>query len=346
MKERFTDTVMILLAALSLVSSEQSLKPSFSGNLPPIGINLTKFNGGSVDSSDLSALEFLAKSGYKTIALNPVYYQNSANSSIIEDSSSFSIRNLEEVIKESRSLGMKTALKPLIDSRDNGSRMAFYPSNFNKWAESYMKIINNLSRVAIDDSVDYFIVGSELEKILDRNPSFFDMVSSSLKDSGFKGKTIYAADFMSLSDLDRIKKLKETSIDIVGIDFYAPAMPSIPFGNKIPFYFVKKIYETLHPKPIFITEFGVPSETFGGILPFKNIPWSIQDSHLQAKVYKDFLEAISEINGKSQTIRGVFVWSSDRPDFGEDISDPLPKGYSIFGKPAEKIVKEFIKKGK
>lgn len=343
MKRRFLHTFLPFLAALSLLPGNVGDKRP-PANAPPIGMNIIKLNLGPINSLDRHSLDSLAKSGYNTIVMNPVYLQDSDSSSSLTEFSKFSLKNLESVIRESRSLGMKTAIKPLINSRDGESRTKFLPNDLKKWEGSYMKMIKGLSDLAVKDSVDYFVVGTELEKVLEKDPSFFGRASSYLKSSGFRGTTMYAAGFTGVQDLPRIKKLEKTDLDAIGIDFYVPMKTPSGKANHDPLYFLQEIRRNITAKPIYITEYGMRSVEKGDVRPFDYSFAGRPDDKLQAQSYSEFLKSVSRINQLGGDIKGVFIWSVGSFNFSHDIFHPQLTGYNIFGKPAQNIVEDFIKR--
>ncbi len=335
---------IILAGALVLGTPKILVAPTLPIYPPEMGINLSKFEAGDVSAKQISAIKELAEQGYKTMVLNPAYKQMSYKSSNVINKSNFSMSNLESIIDECKNLGIKTALKPLVNSKDNQSRTLFNPENLKEWESSYMTVIDSLSKVAISKDVDYFVVGTELSDIFDRDPSFFGSVSDSVKAMGFKGKTMYATEFSNLNDLKRIKVLNDIKLDAVGVDFYVSMEKIGAVAEYEPEYYIRKIKDFLPSKELYISEVGYRSVNGGNKWPmFDFRKRGTEDDSVQASSYRNFLRSAINLNMGRDMVKGIFLWVTNSSNFAEDFYTHHPTGYSIFNKPAEKVVEDFMR---
>lgn len=342
--------LIFLLSTLSILlgTPKKSVAPTIPYCPPKIGINITKFNSSKMEEPHYSAIEKIVGEGYSTIVLNPLYYQDFYNSSKIKGMSEFKISNLEEIIDLCKGLHAETAIKPLVNSKDNKPRTEINPKNIREWETSYMNIIKDLSKVAILKKVNYFVVGTELSKIFNKDPAFFSLVSDYLKKQGFEGTTLYATEFTGLHDLSTVKKINDLNIDAAGIDFYVSMEKKDSTNAKWePEYYLKKIKEKLPSKKMYISEIGYRSVKSGNKWPMFNYKINGPiDENIQSGCYKNFLESSLHFNHGKRLVEGVFLWVTNSPDFSQDFYNFNPTGYSIFKKPAEKTVMDFIKYSK
>ena len=155
--------------------------------------------GFATASSDKS-LFMMRKCGVESVAIIVTWYQDLYNSTEIRATDRTpSDKSVRHVIKKAREYGMKVLLKPHIDIISGGensrSDIGFHASEkWDKWFTSYMAFITHYARIARDEDVEFFCVGTELAFASRQEGFWRDRVIRGVR-AVFKGQITYAANW-------------------------------------------------------------------------------------------------------------------------------------------------------
>ena len=255
--------------------------------------------------------------------------------------------SLIHAIQKAHELGMKVALKPMVDVVDGTWRGQIAPLNWTLWFENYRNFINHYADLAQTNDVELFIVGTELKssQLLE---SEWRKVISNVR-TRFLRKITYAANWDSYGT-NHIKFWD--ALDYVGVDAYFPLTNSYnpTLEQLIKAWscctasgwwgtgrnWTEELYSThiLTGKKIIFTEIGYCSQDGTNTKPWDWHVSSIADFQEQADCYQAALEAFKN----KEWFGGWFWWNWETsPDAG-GLTD---KHYTPQNKPAENILKQY-----
>lgn len=249
---------------------------------------------------------------------------------------SISDRKLREVIKQANALDLKSTLFPIIRlevRNGNDWRGLIDPSDFNAWWSSYKNFILHYARIAQEEKVFAYSVGSELLSREKDTYQWKDLIQEVRKI--YKGKLLYSANW------DHYEHPEYWSdLDYVGVTMYheisktkTPTLKQLMAEwKKIKRSFLtwKKKYPQL---PLVFTEIGYPSVNGGSMYPWNYFLEGRADPQEQALAYKAFIRTWQ----KSPELAGVYVWVW----WGQGgLKD---KSYTVRNKPAGKLLEKWYK---
>lgn len=288
--------------------------------------------------SDESLL-IMKKCGVESVAIIVTWYQDRYNSTEIRASSDRtpSDSSVRHAIRKAHEYGMKVMLKPHIDLiRDEGSSrsdIGFNTSDkWDKWFASYMSFITHYARMARDEDVEFFCVGTELT-FASREESFWR--GSVIRDvrSVFKGQITYAANW------DEYKDVKFWDLlDYVGIDAYFPvAQKSNATSEQLLSGWKNwlaeiEAFQRRVSKPIIFTESGYCSADVASNKPWEDALKTTPNTSLQKECYKALVETFWD----KPWFFGVYwwAWNTYPQSGGENNSSFTPQN-----KPAMEYIK-------
>lgn len=319
----------------------------FKGTLTPLtlgefhkGVVYTSWSADELGSlaSDLTLLH-LRKIGVRHIAIMVPLYQETVDSKVIfaNDFTGGDTPKDEAIIhtiKTCHLLGIKVMLKPHVDCRDETFRGDILPSE--EWFESYKSMILRYAKLAQENDVEIFCIGTELE-----NTTFFawedewrEIIASIKK--FYKGFLVYSANW---SEYEKVSFWDLT--DFIGIDAYFPlTAKNDPTEEELARAWngvADRIEEWLRnnnpKKKVIFTELGYVSSDGTNKKPWATLT-NPEDQTEQAQAIHAALTVLSE----RKWFKGMYLWQY----FPQERWSPL--GYPVRGKKAEKILSEWYGK--
>ncbi|HHG86344.1 MAG TPA: hypothetical protein ENJ82_16455 [Bacteroidetes bacterium] len=250
---------------------------------------------------------------------------------------------MREIIRHAKNKGLKVMLKPMVwvpGSWPGGVDMET-EAEWKAWEKEYSRFIFAILKVAAEEEVDMFCVGTEYKLAVRKRAIFWRALIDGVR-SQFDGAVTYAANWDDFQEVTFWNKL-----DYIGIDAYFPLSPAKTARVselKRQWFTPIKNLELLHKvykKPILFTEFGYRSTD---ACTWKQ--WEIQDIPYhelvnlngQTNAYQAFFESF----WSKDWFAGVFLWqwyANDETSGGLVNSDYTPQN-----KPAEAVIKEWFGK--
>ncbi len=329
-KKEFEDALAKLKIALQPLTLEEFHK----------GIVYTSWNDSEFGSiaSDLT-LVHLHMLGVRHIAIMIPVYQETVNSQeiVIHDFPGGDTpmdKAIIHAIKTAHSLGMKVMLKPHVDCLDGTFRGDIIP--LEAWFESYKKMVLRYARLAEENNVEIFCVGTELENTtFSRWETEWRDIIASIKEI-YKGYLTYSSNWT---------EYKEVSfwdlMDLIGIDAYFPLTgKNDPTKEELKGAWERVadgienwLKEKNLNKSVIFTELGYVSSDGAN-----KQPWATLNNPEDQAEQADSLEAALTVLSKRNWFKGMYLWQY----FPQERWSPL--GYPIRGKEAEKILGEWYRK--
>ncbi len=278
-----------------------------------------------------TSLELLNQTGTEYVSLIVSWYQDTISSTNVyrNPTKTPSDEALVNAIKKIHSLGMKVMLKPHIEVADGSSRTDIIPSNWNEWFANYSNFIDYYANFSEKNNVDQFSIGTELKGTTSR-AEWLNIITNTRK--LYSGPITYAANFDEYSSINWWDKL-----DYIGIDAYFnltnkydPTLQELKDGWNGYKNNLSSFYNTWK-KPIIFTEIGYQSINGTNIHPW----WSSGNSDLNEQ--KNSYESAFESLWDESWFYGMYWWHWYY-DYTKDTDN-----FTIYGKPAEKIVKKWYK---
>jgi len=342
------------LVSLMLTSVSYVNKKKIDSYHLKSGVNITCFEKQEFSSREESSIDRLIESGFSTIALNPIYFQDNIESSEIEQQSSFDEKHLDDLITYAQSRGLDVMLKPLINTKSDESRTQIMPQNIDEWFQNYNNILVSLAKLGRKHDVYGMTIMCELDSLLIHYPKKFEETISKIKETGFNGKLTAAVVYHDESCNEKIEILNQLPIDFIGIDFYVSMLQS-DLSKEEKFYeqlyYLEKI-QSIAQKPLLIAEVGYRSVENGNKRPMYNYRIKgNKDQEIQKESYENFIKAFTHKKLDKNKLEGIFFWITDSQHlYTHDILEtpvqfgiPWEIGYTPFNKPAEEVMKKYNK---
>lgn len=310
-----------LLTSLVLtlfISSSFSMYASGISSIPlpyPVfqkGMTYVTWNRESFASkfSDESLLN-MKNCGVESVAIIATWYQDSFNSTEIRKTDRTpSDSSVRHAIGKAHEYGMKVMLKPHIDliSDDgcNRSDIGFNtPDKWDEWFASYRSFINHYARMARDEGVEFFCVGTELTFASRQEKFWRDSVVKDVR-KVFKGQITYAANW------DEYKDVKFwDALDYVGIDAYFPiAQKSNATSEELlsgwrSWLSEIEAFQKNVDRPVIFTESGYCSADIASNKPWEEALKTKPNTLLQKECYKALVETFWD----KPWFFGVYWWA-------------------------------------
>jgi hypothetical protein len=292
----------------------------------------------SSQESDLTISENIKSLGANWISVVVTCYQKYTHSTDImckPDSETPSDEDLIHVIEYIHSQGMKVMLKPHVDIITDGpghwrGNIGFGENedDWKTWFNEYTDFIIYYAKLAQENQVDYFVVGTELGNTSNRVEDWREIINNIR--NVFKGPITYAANWDEVFDVEWWNEL-----DAIGVDaYFSLTTTNEPSLNQLreawkPITLQLGELSNLWGRPIILTEIGYRSRD--GTNRRANDTKTI-DLEEQADCYQALFESF---DGK-EWWQGVYWWNwTIDPNQG----GPKDDDYTAAGKPAEDILK-------
>ena len=293
----------------------------------------------SMPSSDIT-LAYLKKIGFDTIAIMVPAYQDDLDSKEVftndkPGGDTPTDEALIHAIKTCHSIGLRVLLKPHVDPRTDEARINIMPSD--EWFDSYEKFAVRYAQIAQEHGVEIYSVGTELEATtFSAWAHRWDQVIEKVK-GVYGGLVTYSANWTEYKEVPFWDKM-----DFIGLDAYFPlAEVNDPTPEDLVLAWealadeIEKWLDErgLTGKGVLLTEIGYPSADGAAHQPWVAIS-NVEDQQEQA----DCLRTTFEVLSKRPWFKGYYIWQY----FPQDRWSPL--GFTVKGKKAEEVIKEWLKK--
>jgi hypothetical protein len=336
----FTDTPVPTLTATAIPPTITPIPTLVPMNDFMKGISYVQWDRGGFTSeaSDTLLGQSIPQMGATWISLIVTCNQKTIDSTEIFCDRGPSDREVIHAIQTAHAAGLRVMLKPHLDLSEDFSHWrgeigkSFDQSQWQVWFESYTAYITHFAKIAQDQNVDAFVVGTE-------------MVTPSTHDQEWRNivlavRALYAGPLTYAGFENEFTITWWDALDMIGVDAYYPlsnsASPTVeelvkgwqPIAAKLDD--LSKRWN----KPILFTEIGYESldkvsNTGGGA------PWSNElDLQEQADCYSAAFQVFSE----RTWWRGAFWWAMDTNAAQGGVYD---NGWTPLGKPAEDVLRQY-----
>ncbi|MFQ5953138.1 MAG: hypothetical protein ACE5JK_07025, partial [Candidatus Omnitrophota bacterium] len=285
-------------------------------------------------------LAYLKELGFDAVAIMVPAYQDDLDSVVVYTNDepggdTPTEEALVHAIKSCHKLGLRVMLKPHVDPRTDEARINIMPSE--EWFDSFEEFTVRYARLAQENNVEIFSVGTELEATTfeawsHRWNRLIDKVRGV-----YNGLLTYSANWTEYEEVPFWDKM-----DFIGIDAYfpltdnnEPALEELKnswdgYADEIEKWLKKR---RLSDKGVLLTEIGYPSADGAG-----RQPWVAVSNREDQQEQADCLRATLEVLSKRPWFKGYYIWQY----FPQQRWSPL--GFTVRGKKAEEVLKEWLKK--
>ena len=310
--------------------------PAGASAAPPIkGIALGLYNGDTSDPDHdfKTMLTEIQNVGADHVSLIVHWSQHDVRSSSIDPNPDLTLPDDEvrAVVRAAHERGLKVFLFPIIDVEIRHPlewRGTIAPGDVKKWWASYEKFILHYARIAGEEKVELFAVGSELVSTETWQDRWYHLISGVQK--VYKGELIYSAnwdhyeqvtfwDRMSYVGVTAYNELA-TSNDASEKDLTAAWKDT---RQKL-VAFAKKVN-----RPLVITEVGYTSQDGAAVHPWDYTSRDPVNLEVQRRCYAAFIAAWDD----ETSLAGVFWWNWFGRGGAQDTS------YTPRGKPALEVLR-------
>lgn len=237
------------------------------------------------------------------------------------------------ILRFAKSLGLRTTVKPLVDSTDGTFRGDLQPSDRSSFYASYTEELDDAVSLANQGGASAIVVGTELTSLSTDTAEWEELIAGVRKQ--FTGELTYGANW-----IDEAEKVAFwPALDEIGIDAYMPlstaAVPSVdaiiaawaPYRARI-----AKLHDR-YGKPVVFTELGYPARD--GALADPGVE---HDGTINQTVQANGYEAAFRAWRAVPWFRGIIWW-----DWSADGSNVLTGdgSYRSAGKQAEQVLRRF-----
>ena len=309
------------------------------------GLNYTAWARGqfSTPESDHS-LKNMAATGANWVAIVIFGYQQTYTSTVIarDPSRTPPDEELAHAIAAAHNLGLKVMLKPHVDLRHdrdhwrgNIGEMFVEEAQWQAWFGSYSTFINHYAKLAQEQEVDQFCIGTELVGTTHREADWRKVVAGVREH--FAGPITYAGNHGT----EDVGIAWWDAVDFIGIDaYYVLTDKTDPTLDELKAAWVDKGYvETMaglaekYDRPVLITEIGYRSVD-GAI----RTPWDWDDLPLDLQEQADAYQAALDVLWDQPWLAGIYWWNWDANPQKGGLED---KDYTPYGKPAEGVLRTY-----
>lgn len=326
-------------AQLATAESPASIPPSADG-LFFRGVAIQLQTGFGPVETYVPLIREIADLGADTVLLStPALMEHARAQGIFIDArKSPSPPEFVRLIQESRKLGLKVILMPIVLlSHPRGSewRGVIEPPDWDDWFRQYREFVAHFADIARDGGADAFIVGSELvstEKYTAQWVRAIEVVRER-----FKGRLGYSANWDHYKPVQFWDKL-----DFVGMTSYYKLADRPGAGVDEMVAKWKPIRDEILDwqkrvgKPLVLTEVGWCSQLGAATAPwnyYQNQKASPEGHEEQRRLYEAFIRAWAD----TPQLGGVIWWEWTASPGG-----PADHGYIPKNKPAEKVLREWF----
>lgn len=289
------------------------------------------------------SMQYLKRINVEWIALNPFAYQQTVQDPLLLFGEDPPDHDLRHGIREARRLGFKVMLKPHVWVREQSTREwrgtigQDSEEGWRQWWEHYESFILHYAQLAAQEEVEIFCIGVELSRAARERPKDWRRLIARVR-KAYPGPLTYAANWWEEYDLLEFWR----ALDYIGINAFFPL-------SKVPNPTLEKLragavrvadeIERFHRftgRPVLLTEVGFRSVRGASRRPWE---WMQGESHPsmeeQARCYQVVLEAFWQ----RPWFHGMYWWK-----WHADHQSGHEVGYTPWGKPAEKVLREWYQR--
>ena len=301
------------------------------------GVVYTSWNDAELGSiaSDLM-LVHLQKIGVRHISIMAPAYQEEIGSTEIvthdfPGGDTPTDENIAHAIKTAHLLGMKVTLKPHVDCIDGTFRGDIIASP--EWFKSYKKMILRYAKLAEENNVEIFAVGTELENTTysQWEKEWIDIIVSVRE--VYNGYLVYAANWTEYTGVPFWNLM-----DFVGIDAYFPLTAKdnptleelVNAWSGVADNIGKWLTDKNINKGVIFTELGYVSSD-----GTNRQPWATLNNPEDQDEQAEAMDATLIVLSKRDWFKGLYWWQY----FPQERWSPL--GFTIKDKKAEEVLKKW-----
>jgi hypothetical protein len=211
---------------------------------------------------------------------------------------------IRRTVGYARQLGMKVALMPIIHLENRGPgrwRGVLEPEDEEGWWASYEEFVFHYAKIAGEEGVDWFFVGSELGS-LEADVVRWANIIEEVRELGDFSVT-YSANW------DRFEKTPFWNrLDAIGISLYEPVLEDAVDAQKAEIATFRAHVESFasrHDSPIIVSEFGFPSRPSAQSQPWNASGEATADLATQETLTERTLDVWCGV----ETLESVFIWN-------------------------------------
>ena len=283
----------------------------------------------------------IKQSGAEWVNLVRTFYQTDAHSADIQADEKRTPRldTLENIIHDAHELGLMVQIHLAMNlkmRKPNDWHGMISPDNRQQWWTAYQALVLEMAEFSRRNEVEALIIGTEYISMEPDEKNWRALIGKVREQAQFSGMLGYGANYSSL-DISWLDEL-----DFFGISAYWPLSehrdPDLQTLNKSWSLINKKLgsWRGKHPSlRVEFTEVGYASQPYASVLPFSWKPHKgkAQNFTEQLQCYRSLLKFLE----REPKIKGVHIFASTAAD-----DDPDSIGYTPFGKPAERVVKQIM----
>jgi hypothetical protein len=245
------------------------------------------------------------------------------------------IEGTSTLIQVAKKQGYKVMLKPHVWKR-HGSFTGHHgyetDEEWESFEASYSKYILTFAKLAQEEKVELFCIGTEWGKFVEERPLYWRKLIQEVR-KVYTGELTYAANW------DEYKKVPFwKDLDYIGVDAYFPlAQEKTPTTAQVKYELLHplnqlRIISTSNSKPILFTEFGYRSIDFTTRKPWESGREGIVNLQGQTNAYEAFFESF----WSQDFIAGGFIWKwfANHVEVGGESNN----GFTPQNKPVEKVI--------
>jgi hypothetical protein len=332
--------LLLIFFATQLYKTGGKFRPKFQK-----GMTYSTWNKDALGSefSD-NSLQRLAQTGTKWVAFVPTWYQAQYNSTEIapHKEKTPSDEGLIHAIQKAHELGFKVMLKPHLDLSEGASvnwrGEIDFPNEaaWRPWFDSYKKFVVHYAKIAQEQKVEIFCVGTELTNAAWQEKLWRDVIANVR--AVFSGPLTYAAnwneEYLAIKFWD--------ALDYAALDPYFPLSesdrPSLEELKQAwqPIAAELDAWQQKIQKPVIFGEIGYKSIKGAAVRPWEDASGEI-DTELQRDCYLAVLETFWD----RPWFHGLYWWYWGTH---EKMGGPGHRGFTPQNKPAEQLVTEWYRK--
>ncbi|MEW6363263.1 MAG: hypothetical protein AB1714_01345 [Acidobacteriota bacterium] len=325
---RLIALLLLLAPALSAAGESQTGSPFMRG----VALGLFSQDRSYNYEREIDQIKAL-NANYISLVVNMVQ-DNVKSEGVYRPESAPSDETIARVAAVAHSRGLSVFLFPIIyvvDVRPGKWRGTIDPPSWDRWFESYNRILFDYADLAQKHGIELLLVGCEQISSEKRNDLWLKLIAGIRQ--RYHGKLIYSSNWDRLSKESFLDKL-----DYLGSNAYFELARSNHPNKQELLYNWKRIQQRYDEwrakfhKPLVFTEIGYPSADGCSQNPWDYTTNAPVDLEEQALCYEAFFQSWKGI----EYLHGAFVyaWWGD--------GGPLDRSYTPRGKPAEAVLKEWF----
>jgi hypothetical protein len=309
----------------------------------------TASRGGYRQPYAVESLQKLKETGSEWVALSFWTYQENVFSTDIPFDYGYTVtdRDIEFAVKEAKKLGLKVCLKPVVNSKDGIWRAHIgFPDEestshlyWDRWFRSYTHFLCHYAELAEELGCEMFCVGCEMVKTESKTAHWRSVIEQVRK--VYNGPLTYNANHGTEEGVHWFD-----AVDIIGTSAYYPVgtIPGESEENMIRNWLpVRKKLQKLHAKfnkPVVFMEIGCRSA-----LGCATMPWDFSHTDLPVSEEEQarFYSSVIKVFWDEPWFGGFFWWDWSTKLYPLEEAQQNA-GFDIYGKKAERILKEWYAK--